>query len=383
MTTIPIIILGGADGHPGDLPEDAHVTSLSGIKGADLMIDGRPMVCTVERRIRETRSFGPVYLAGPARVYRSICPDVELIDTNADFGTNIERALRTVGARHPGGPVAFITCDILPGAATLDAMAEDFRQAEPCDLWFAVVRVPENRSELGASQWKPTYRLLPRAGGSSVDTLGGHLVVVRPHALRLDFLCRLFRHTYATRNHSVASRRTVIVQKILGSLLAEDLRRLFSLRRPGVTWRTLVSGIRGATKLRRGTITLAELERVLADVLIDADHIREHGRRVRVSMVDRLSLALDIDTEEEAGRLGRFLKPAALRRTAPAPTRFRDPTNPVGRRGRPGHGGGRARRLPRRRVHAQHPRGTGLDRSFRRARRTRRRCGHGADPGRG
>ena len=103
MKTIPIIILAGSDGRPNELPAGAGAgKSLSGLKGADITIDGVPLVSNVVRRIRASRSFGPVHIAGPARVYRSICPDVELIDTNADFGTNIERSLRTVEARQPG-----------------------------------------------------------------------------------------------------------------------------------------------------------------------------------------------------------------------------------------------------------------------------------------
>ena len=77
---IPIIILAGSDGHPGELPAGVNVgTSLSGIKGADIKINGVPLVCNVVQLIRASRSFGPVHVAGPARVYRSICPDVELI----------------------------------------------------------------------------------------------------------------------------------------------------------------------------------------------------------------------------------------------------------------------------------------------------------------
>ncbi|MCH7780372.1 MAG: hypothetical protein IH848_05945, partial [Acidobacteria bacterium] len=47
-------------------------------------------------------------------------------------------------------------------------------------------------------------------------------------------------------------------------------------------------------------ITIPQLERMLADVLIQRDRIRKMGRCVRVPLVDQLSLALDIDTEEEA-----------------------------------------------------------------------------------
>ena len=301
MKAIPIIILAGSDGRPSELPSGANVgKSLSGLKGADIMIDGVPLVCNVVRRIRAARSFGPIYVAGPARVYRSICPDVELIDTNADFGTNIDHALRTVQARHPDNAVAFITCDILPEAETLDAMAEDFRNASPCDLWFPVVRVPEDPQQLGVSAWKPRYRLILAPGLQPVEILGGHLVIVQPPALRLDFLRRLFRHVYATRNRNLAYRRTVVLCKMIGSLLAEDLRRLLSRRRPDVTWTTVRAGVMAARNLGRGRFTIPQLEHVLADLLIQRDRIRKMGRCVRVPVVDHLSLALDIDTEEEA-----------------------------------------------------------------------------------
>jgi len=301
MKKIPIIVLAGSDGRPGELPSGADAgKSLSGLKGADITIGGVPLINNVVRRIRASRSFGPVYVAGPARVYRSICPDEELIDTNADFGTNIDRSLRTVQARHPGDPVAFITCDILPEAETLDAMAEDFRDAAPCDLWFSVVRVPEDPAQLGASAWKPRYRLVPQAGQPAVDVLGGHLAIVDPPALRLDFLRRLFRHAYATRNRSLAYRRTVVLFNIVGSLLAEDFRRLLSGRLPDVTWITVRAGVTGARNLGRGRLTIAQLEKVLADLLIQRDRIRRIGCCVHVPVVEHLSLALDIDTEEEA-----------------------------------------------------------------------------------
>lgn len=302
---MPIIILGGSDRRPADLPEGASAgTSLSGFKGADVRIHGEPLVRHVERRIRASEAFGPIYLAGPARVYRSICPEVELVDTNADFGTNIERAMGVVEARHPDQPVAFITCDILPTATTLSAMAQDYLRAAPCDLWFAVVRVPDDFAGLGASAWKPRYRLVPTSGEAAAETLGGHLVFVQPGSLRLGFLTRLFRHAYATRNRGLAYRRTVVVRKMISSLIAEDLRRLVRLRRPDVTWTTLRFGVWGASKLGQGTMTLAQLERVLANMLIDRDLVREKGVRVRVPMVDHLSLALDIDTEEEAHARG-------------------------------------------------------------------------------
>ncbi|NIM62386.1 MAG: hypothetical protein GTN89_11370, partial [Acidobacteria bacterium] len=89
-------------------------------------------------------------------------------------------------------------------------------------LWFAVVRVPDDPRQLGVSEWKPRYRLVPAAGNPAVEVLGGHLVIVRPASLRLDFLRRLFSHVYATRNRRLAYRRTVVLSKMIGWLIAED-----------------------------------------------------------------------------------------------------------------------------------------------------------------
>jgi hypothetical protein len=300
LNQIPTIILAGSDGKPTKLPDGANSgRPLSGYKGADLEIEGQPLVVNVGRRLQASGSFGPNYIAGPARIYRQLCTESELIDTDADFGSNIVRALDVVADRHPNSPVAFITCDILPEPDVLRSMAEHYRSVSPCDVWFPVIHVSDSDS-LGASSWKPTYRLVPRGGDEAWTALGGHLVIVRPETLRLEFLRQLFHHAYATRNRPLSYRKRVVAWKMLAVLLREDVTRLVRGRLPSATWRTVRSGISGVRRLGSSTMAVPELEKTLCDLLIDHDHSGEHGCRVHIPFLDELSLALDIDTEGEA-----------------------------------------------------------------------------------
>jgi hypothetical protein len=300
-----MVILAGSDRRPVVLPADArHEHPLSGYKGVDVVIGGRTLVETVIDRVRATGCFDPVYLVGPAAAYGRI-PHVALIDADGSFGENIETALRTVSRAHPGSPVAFITCDILPSTATLCELLADYDRQPPCDLWFPLVRAPQDRQRLGVSAWKPGYRVVPAAGQAAVNVLPGHLVLVDPAALRVEFVCRLGQLAYRTRNRPINYRRTVLVRGLAGALLYQDLRHLLAGRAPNVTWSVLTAGIAAARKLKAGTILRSELEDALRKIFITARHRKRNpDRRVRLPIVEALSLALDIDTEEEARAAG-------------------------------------------------------------------------------
>jgi len=303
---IPIIILGGSDRRSAELPEsgrDKH--PLSGCKAVDILIDGRPMVEKVVQRLEASGCFGPIYLAGPARVYRAVDAAVERIDTDGSFGENIRASLEAVRVAHPGRPVSFITCDILPDADTLSGLMETYWEQAPCDLWFPLVRAPEDPGALGAFAWKPVYRIVPREGEPALPILPGHWVVVDPEALRLDFLYRLFQIGYSTRNRPINRRRIAMVRGVLLELLYQDLRHLLGLRLPTLTWSVLGAGIPAATALREGRITRARLEDAMRRIFVKYRHRRRHPeRRILVPLVEGLSLALDVDTVEEAREIG-------------------------------------------------------------------------------
>jgi hypothetical protein len=258
------------------------------------------MIEIVVERIRDSRSLAPVYVAGPSRIYSPIIDAEALIDTNGSFGQNIKQSLDVVSNRHPGLPVAFMTCDVLPAAGALQRLLAEYRRHAPCDLWFPIVPAPEERLP-GTSAWKPRYRIVPEPGLPAVAILPGHLVVVEPPALRLEFIYNLFQIAYATRNRPIAYRRNVMLRKLVLQLLYQDLRHVLGLRLPSLTWNVVSAGVTAAGGLRRGTILRRELEHLLRKLFVKTPHRRRYPRRrIALSFIDELSIALDIDTEEEA-----------------------------------------------------------------------------------
>lgn len=299
---IPLVVLGGSDRRAARLPaagRDKH--PLRGFKGIELTVGGRAVIEILLERFRACGAFDPVYVAGPVAVYRRAGVSAPLIDTDSSFGGNIEASVRVVAGRHPGAPIGFTTCDILPDPETIAQAAVDYRRRAPTDLWYPLVRAPGDRSRLGASAWKPVYRLLPAEGKPTVEILPGHIVIADTAALRLPFVFRLFELGYRTRNRSILYRLTVMTGGLVASILYHDLLRIVGGRRPTLARDILGYGIRGSLRLRRGELTVAGLEDVIRQMFVKRDHRERYPeRRVSFPILEGLSLALDIDTEEEA-----------------------------------------------------------------------------------
>jgi hypothetical protein len=305
-TVLPIVILAGSDGRPAELPaegRDRH--PLSGYKGADVRIAGRPLIEASIGRLAASGVFDPIYVVGPASRYASLGSRAVVVDADGPVGENLRAGLEAVQRAHPGRSMALTTCDVLPDRGALRSAIEDYARHAPCALWCGLVRVPADRARLGVSTWKPTYRIRVDGGAPPVPFLPGHLAIVDPAALRLSFVYRVIQVGYRTRNRSIGARRGEMVRGVLFELLAQDLRNLIALRVPTLTWSVLAAGIGAAAGLKAGTITLAGLERALERILVSRRYRRRHaGRAVRVPLIDALSLALDIDTEEEAAAAG-------------------------------------------------------------------------------
>ena len=96
-----------------------------------------------------------------------------------------------------------------------------------------------------------------------------------------------------------------MVLGVLLELLYQDLLHLLGLRLPTLTWSVLGTGIPAATALRDGTITRARLEDAMRRIFVRDRHRRRYPeRRIVVPLVEGLSLALDVDTVEEAREIG-------------------------------------------------------------------------------
>lgn len=303
---LPVVVLAGSDRARAELPESARgLHALEGYKGLRIRIDGRPLVACVADRLRASGAFASIFVAGPARLFGFLGDGLEIVDTDGSFGDNIRASLATVAARFPASPVAFTVCDVLPSPERLRALVDDWRETGPFDLWFPLVRVPENDERLGASRWKPLYRIAERRGLPPEPILPGHLAIVDREALNLRFVFRLLDEGYRTRNRAVAWRRIAMARALLGELLRCDVAEALALRLPVVTVSVLRSGLARARELGAGTSTIVDLEDALRTIFMRPDHRRRHpGRRVRLPIVDEVWLARDIDTQEEAAEEG-------------------------------------------------------------------------------
>jgi hypothetical protein len=266
-----MVILAGSDRRPAELPErgrDKH--PLAGFKSLAVRIGDRTLIEHAVERLRSSRWFDPVLVAGPAAVYEGKSGGAAIVDTDGTLGDNVRAGVAAVRAAHPGSVVGFTVCDILPDPALLDRLMREYQATAPSDLWFPMVRAPASREQLGASAWKPAYGVIPAPGEAAVRVLPGHLVIGDTQALRLPLLYRLLDLGYRTRNRSV-----------------------------------LRATIPAAELLRRGSITREHMEDTLRKLFVRARWRRAHPeRRVVLPIVEALFLARDIDTVEEASELG-------------------------------------------------------------------------------
>ena len=121
---------------------------------------------------------------------------------------------------------------------------------------------------------------------------------------RRPLLFRLMDAAYRSRNRSVGRRLAALLGTGLSGLLAIDIGLLVRLRAPTRTVTTVSSGLRLARQLRRGCLRVEELEHIIARIFL-RQHLSEvpAAGGIRFPFVDVLSLAEDVDTEEEARAL--------------------------------------------------------------------------------
>jgi hypothetical protein len=301
-----MIILGGSDRRPGTLPAGrADLHALGTYKGHAIQLAGRPLIRHLVERVRAAPGFGPIGVAGPARAYGGLDLGVELIDTDGTIADNLRAALAHHAARAPGppGPLALLACDVLPTPRELGELHELYARHAPCALWLPFVREPVDPGELGAFAWKPRYAIAPAAGIAPVRILPGHLAILEPTALRLPLLLRLLHAAYRSRNRGIGARRAAMLRAVLGALVARDALGLGRLRAPTLTVRVVGAGLSLARRLRAGNLDNGELERLVERILVRRGAPADR-RRVLLPHTDVISLAEDIDTEEEARQVG-------------------------------------------------------------------------------
>lgn len=305
---IPLIVLAGRDRNLAEVADNGRGRRpLQGYKGAEIKIGDRPLIQLLVDRMAGCGVFDPIWVAGPERVYGPWLKNAGIIDTDGTFGQNLRFCVEHLRKESRPRMLAVTTCDILPDADELAEVMADFRRLLPTlDFWMPQIHVPEDPESLGASDWKPRYRLVPRKGEPSVPVLPGHMIICDPEAVRLTFVYRFFDILYRTRNRSLSYRRWMVTRELLWGLFIEDFRRLVSLRMPTVAATVIYSSLLMASKLKAGTATVQEMEVHIRRALIQRRHRRRFpDKRGRVLLCPAMSLAKDIDTVEEARELER------------------------------------------------------------------------------
>jgi len=300
MQSIPVTLLAGSDleTRPAEGPTSG-LHPLCAYKGAELRLNGRPLVAHLAERLASTGGFGPIRVAGPAHVYREHCPGFEIIDTDGTVGANLRAVIEHHRHATPG-PLGLLASDVLVATDELDELRGEYERSPPCAVWFPLVVRPADPGELGAFAWKPSYRLRRSAGADPIDVLPGHFGIVDPDALRLPLLFRLLDAAYRARNHSLGRKRAAMLKAVIGGLVVTDLRLLSSFRAPTRTLEVLTNGLRVARDLRAGRLTLPGVEAALTHLVLRRSHQRAQPRRpVRLPIVEITSLAKDVDTLEE------------------------------------------------------------------------------------
>ena len=302
---VPLVLLGGSDRRGTQLPPEGQGKhSLSGCKAVDIHIDGRRLIELVLERFRMADFFEPIYIVGPAQAYSKTKADAEVFDSDDGFGRNIQVGIDEARKRHPEGPLAIATSDILPTEEDLNTVIADYRKSDSSDLWYPVVRAPKDEKELGASSWKPRYQI--REGDNEpASVLPGHLVIFDPDSLRLQFLYHLVDLGYQSRNRPILYRRSFMIRQLVFRMIWQDLLHIAGLRLPTFTWDTLKTGGTAALRLRNSNITRSELEGAARQVFCKRTHRKRFpDRSVHVPILDAMSFARDIDTLEEAAAVG-------------------------------------------------------------------------------
>lgn len=324
----PLVVMAGRDRHDHPMPDaGSEERPLEGLKGLEVEVAGRPIVVELVERMAASGHFDPILVAGPASAYRAVLPEPSLIDTDGELGVNLRAAMEGAQRRTGSATVAFTTCDILPERADLERLVADFRRRAPLPFWMPVIRVPADPARLGASAWKPQYRFAPEPGAEPVATLPGHLIIVRPDALRLPLIYKLFELAYRTRNRSVTYRLVVMTARVLTTLLWRDLRHLASLEWPTATWEVVGNGFRIARALQAGSAASEDVARLVSNIFVRHQARRDPALRPgALSVLEGLSFAKDADTEEEA----REIEQRARRREGGARTGRPDVARPPG-----------------------------------------------------
>lgn len=295
---IPILILGGSDAKRGPLHEELSANEvITGFKGALPLPSGRSLAAELIDRYRQTDRFQDPILLGPREVYRDLV-DCEIVDVRGPLSTTLECLEQQVDCRWPSRqPIAVSACDILPSTNEIgELLASGYDQHPECQFWWEmIVSDPES---LGASSWKPKYRIRRTQESPPEPMYPGHLVIFQPDAVRLDVWVRIMALAYQYRNLPIRKRILPMLFRGLMTLAAQDTQNLtkgqFPILSVSIPWHFL----RAFAAFHKGTLTIPKFEERIGRVLLHRA-FRANSNAVVVTLTELRSFAQDIDSIRE------------------------------------------------------------------------------------
>lgn len=299
---LPIIILAGGNDQletiPGGLTDR---DMLRGFKGAVPLPSGRCIAGELVQRVRESERFTEPVLVGPRRVYRGLV-DCEIADTSGDLLATVTTLTGLLTERYPERPVAVSACDILPTAPDFRTLLDQsYAPHAASGLWWQMVAAEP--AEMGVSRWKPSYRLRPSPGGPLLNLYPGHLLILRPCAVRLDWFNLFLMLAYRYRNRSIYERMIRITLRAVGLWLADDWSRAASFQRPGRTLAAPYGIFRTYLKYCLQRLTVPELADELGRQVMAPDRLPGVEHPVAMAVTRIRSFAKDIDTQQELAEI--------------------------------------------------------------------------------
>jgi hypothetical protein len=279
---------------------------LVGPKGALHLPNGNTLAGELMERFRASGRFQRPILVGPARVFREQGLDCEIVDTNGNLADTLHRTMETIG-KHFGMsvPIAVSACDILPTAGEIsELLTSGYDPVEECVFWWQMVE--SERTRMGASKWKNTYRF--RIGtDTTIDLYPGHLVILRPEALRIEVMIRLLQLAYRYRNRPLWRRVIGMNLRGLGILAWQDVCNLRRFQFPSLMFSIAFHCWLAYRQYAREELSLSGFEHTFTKVFVHRHfHHLAKNRPVVVSTSHTHSFARDLDTKaelEEALRL--------------------------------------------------------------------------------
>jgi hypothetical protein len=302
ITPIPILILAGSDQRAGPIPPGLSAGDmLSGYKGALPLPWGGCLAAEFISRLRQTQRFADPFLIGPKSVYAGLV-DCEVVDVAGSLAATLSRVVRLLQERFAADrPVAITTCDILPTPEELsDLLQTGYEPHADCQFWWQIVAAEPD--QLGASAWKPRYALRVEASDPPQTVYPGHLVILRPEAVRFELINHLLVAAYRYRNWPLRDRFLPILLRGLGLLIQQDVWNLGRLQLPTLTASMPWHLLRAYRGVRTATLTLPDFEWHLARTVLHRRYCNA-SRPFVITPTHHLAFAKDIDTRAELEEL--------------------------------------------------------------------------------